>query len=222
MAWSCSCIFLFFSLISASLLASASRTCPATLSFSFCRKDCRWATWRSIMRWRIACLCAAISASRSARSRILRSFSSAKNMMRFSSSSLACCSAILFSSCSLLLSFRVLAARAFSSSFALASCSFSSRMCASTLAMISSPSLFSARFCVTYRTLNSSSWSSCTCFPCRARCSASSFFRSSSSPPLRMASIVRSCHSRSSSFSRALMEFCTTICISLSLMTSDR
>ena len=37
-----------------------------------------WLAWRSIILWRMAAFCAAISASRSARMRILRSFSSAK------------------------------------------------------------------------------------------------------------------------------------------------
>mmetsp|Transcript_27935 Transcript_27935/g.69090 ORF Transcript_27935/g.69090 Transcript_27935/m.69090 type:complete len:223 (-) Transcript_27935:435-1103(-) len=216
------CCFSFLAAMSASRFASASRTCIIVRSFSFCRKLCRCATCRSIMRCLMACLCAAISASLSERSRILRSFSSAKCWILFSSSSLACCSAMRFSSWSLRLSRNVLAALSLSSSFFLVSTSFSSAMCASTRAMISSPSRFSAFLLVTYRTLNSSSWSSCTCLACSARCSASSRFLSSSSPPSRTASIVRSCHRRSSLSARCLISFCTSICSSRSFITSDR
>mmetsp|Transcript_16054 Transcript_16054/g.38390 ORF Transcript_16054/g.38390 Transcript_16054/m.38390 type:complete len:304 (-) Transcript_16054:332-1243(-) len=215
-------IFSFLALISASRFASASRTWPAIRSFSFLRSDCRYSTCLSIIRCRIPCFCAAISASRSARMRILRSFSLAKRWMRASSSSLACCSAMRFSSCSRLLSACVFIARAASSCFFCSSACFSASMCASTRCLISSPSRRSSLLPATYLTRNSSSCSSCTCFAFIARWRASSLFLSSSMSPSRTASIVRSCHNFSSAFFRFVISPLISICISRSFITSLR
>mmetsp|Transcript_16322 Transcript_16322/g.39438 ORF Transcript_16322/g.39438 Transcript_16322/m.39438 type:complete len:377 (-) Transcript_16322:118-1248(-) len=214
--------FSFFAEISASRRASASRTCPAMRSFSFWRSDCRYATCLSIIRCRIACLLAEISASRSARSFILRSFSSAKNWIRFSSSSRAWVSVMRFSSRRRLFSFMVMDERLASSLFLSVSACFSAWMKCSTRILMSWPSRRSSSFPPTYRCRNSSSWSSWTCFACSARCIASSCFCASSASPFRTPSTTRSCHRRSSAFVRSSFFFFRSICISRSFITSDR